>query len=74
MPELREKRLYCKKCKEETLCKRKDTNNWIHLILSIITLGLWIPFWIMAVIQFNAWHCSVCGARVKDETEDEKSN
>jgi len=63
---IEEKWLYCKRCKKETLAKRKKTNHIFHIIISLITLGLWIPFWIMAILQFNSWHCDVCGTRVKD--------
>lgn len=30
--------------------KGKPTNHVLHLILSIITLGVWIPVWICVVI------------------------
>ena len=35
---------------QASLVKGKDTNHVLHLILSVITLGLWIPVWIVVTI------------------------
>jgi hypothetical protein len=34
----------------EKFAKRNQTNHTLHLILSICTLGLWIPVWIVVGI------------------------
>lgn len=40
-------------------------NNVLHLLLSVVTLGLWMPMWviILAVNPFEKWpyQCQVCG-------------
>lgn len=35
---------------QASLSKGKDTNHVLHLILSLITFGLWIPVWIVVTI------------------------
>jgi cytochrome c biogenesis protein CcdA len=39
----------------QLLAKRGDhkTNHILHLILSIITLGLWTPFWIIVTLSHS---------------------
>lgn len=34
-----------------------------HLLLSVTTLGLWLPAWILAVFRtrHRAWECAECG-------------
>jgi hypothetical protein len=41
---------------QATLVKGKPTNHILHLILSIITLGLWIPVWILVVVLGGEKH------------------
>jgi len=47
----------------------KKTNHILHLILSIITGGIWIPVWIFvhcfgASAENPDWYCSVCGTNL----------
>lgn len=33
--------------------ERKQTNHLLHFILTLITLGLWLPVWIIVAIVNN---------------------
>lgn len=41
---------------QATLVKGKPTNHVLHVILCIITLGLWIPVWVAVVIFAGEKH------------------
>jgi len=55
--------LNCKKCKTNTLHKRPSPNHILHLILSIITGGIWIIMWclIAFLTNFTPYTCNICG-------------
>ncbi|KKN68331.1 hypothetical protein LCGC14_0452070 [marine sediment metagenome] len=58
-----EKGGYCKVCDKNVLVWRKGTNHILHLILSLLTFGLWLPVWIFISIKIGGWKCSTCGVR-----------
>lgn len=35
------------------LSKKKKTSHILHLLLSIITVGFWVPIWILVTISNN---------------------
>jgi hypothetical protein len=41
---------------QATLVKGKPTNHVLHVILCIVTFGLWIPVWILTVIFAGEKH------------------
>ncbi len=51
----------CTYCGEYRLFQRKGTNHILHLLLSLVTVGLWIPIWALCMIKIGGWHCSKCG-------------
>lgn len=52
---------FCKFCNKQVMIRRKGTNHILHLILSIITCGLWIIVWILVSIKIGGWRCTQCG-------------
>ena len=53
---------FCGICNKRVLVRRKGTNHVLHLILSILTAGLWVIVWIFASIKFGGWRCTQCGS------------
>ena len=53
---------FCGVCNKQVLVRRKGTNHLLHLILSILTAGLWVIVWILASIKFGGWRCTQCGS------------
>ena len=34
----------------------------LHLLLTMLTLGLWLPVWIALAWRSRLWACAMCGA------------
>lgn len=55
---------HCAKCRKNTKHLRPSTSHVLHLILSLITVGLWVPVWILVAISNSTQgQCSDCGAK-----------
>jgi hypothetical protein len=53
---------YCSDCKADVLAQRKGVNHILHLLLTIVTGGLWIIIWLVVMLaSFGGWRCSKCG-------------
>jgi hypothetical protein len=63
MAEFKESKGYCQTCKKQVLIRRKGTNHLLHLILTLLTGGLWAIVWILCAIQIDGWRCSQCGSK-----------
>lgn len=55
---------YCKVCAKQTKIARPGTNHILHLILTVITFGIWSVIWLLSAIKIGGWRCATCGARV----------
>lgn len=53
---------WCSYCRRETQHERQDVNHILHLVLTIITGGLWLLVWILLwmLSKFNAKYCCHC--------------
>lgn len=58
-----QKRMLCKTCGDYRLATKAGTSHVFHLIVSVLTLGLWIPFWFLACVSnaLTPFRCTVCG-------------
>lgn len=56
---------YCNVCKKQVRLMKKGTNHWLHLILTILTGGLWIIIWLFSAITWDDWYCVYCGKHIK---------
>ena len=58
-------RRFCKTCGENRLAVRTTPNHVLHLILTILTAGLWAIVWvIVSVVSAGNFRCSQCGSKV----------
>lgn len=55
---------HCRACQRNVLATRNGPNHVAHLLVSIVTAGIWIPFWIILSVFPPGWMCSQCGAKV----------
>lgn len=57
-------RRWCRYCGQKTLHERATLNSTFGCLLSVLTLGLFIPVWLLIGV-FEAltvsWKCQVCG-------------
>jgi len=51
----------CKHCGDRVMVRRPGTNHVLHLILTVLTCGLWLIVWLGSAIQFGGWRCTKCG-------------
>lgn len=56
---------HCKHCDRDVMVRRKGTNHILHLLLSIVTVGIWIIMWILLSIKIGGWRCSICGRKAR---------
>ncbi len=56
------RRGYCPQCKTETIQALRPISHLLHLAMSVITMGLWIPVWIVLACSPLA-NCTICGSR-----------
>lgn len=54
---------YCEDEAKFVLAEKPTPNHILHLLLSIVTVGIWVPVWIILqlVSEFSAWRCPSCG-------------
>ena len=62
---------YCESCERDVMIRRQGTSHVVHLIISLVTLGLWLPIWILASIRIGGWRCTICGNRAARWSKEE---
>lgn len=62
---MKSKSAYCPHCKDQVLAQGERPNHVLHVILSFLTLGLWLPIWFIIVIaKAGNYRCVHCGQPV----------
>lgn len=51
----------CPTCRRQRLVVREQPNHVLHLLLSVVTLGLWLIVWFWLATTNRPWRCTVCG-------------
>ena len=44
--------------------KKKTTNHILHLLLSLVSVGFWLPLWLLVVVS-NSWENSSIDNKIK---------
>jgi len=57
---------HCPMCGAERICERPGPNHVLHLLLSLLTGGLWLFVWLVACLRVGGWHCTVCHTPLSD--------
>lgn len=60
---------HCTHCKKTVVVTRPGTNHILHLIISIVTLGVWLIPWLLQSIRFGGWRCKECGLPVTKQIQ-----
>lgn len=55
---------HCERCNKNVKLHKIKANHILHLLLSIITFGLWLIVWFF-VGKGKAWQCDECGRKAK---------
>jgi len=53
---------YCKTCQKQVLIQRTSANHILHLVLSLITFGVWLVIWFLVATDKKPWRCVHCGS------------
>lgn len=57
-------RRYCPEDNRYVLAVRNKPSHVLHLLLSIITVGFWIPVWVVIAMFSDAgYRCPICGGK-----------
>jgi hypothetical protein len=59
----KQSRRHCKDCGRKTLHEKQYFSLALGIILSLLTAGIFIPFWgfIMLRDAVQSWRCQICG-------------
>ncbi|MCF8721233.1 hypothetical protein J2S31_002131 [Nitrospina gracilis Nb-211] len=53
---------HCKLCDKKTLHVGPSTSHVLHLLLTLLTMGVWVFMWILvAANNTTKTQCTVCG-------------
>ena len=65
------KKFYCNCCKTERMFSREKVNHRLHIVLSLLTGGLWLISWLALYIgqRFELWTCSSCDHQQESPAE-----
>ena len=67
--------VYCKNCKKSTIQIKQRANHVLHLLLSIVTFGIWLIVWFfIALFTSDTPTCTVCGNEVKNNNSNRQTN
>jgi ribosomal protein L37AE/L43A len=60
-----QKSYFCKLCGKKTLHARHRVSEMWGCLLTILTLGLWIPIWLVMSLfgGLGAYRCQTCGRK-----------
>lgn len=58
---------YCRKCWNDKEVRRRLPDRRFHKVLCVLTLGLWLPIWLVTeiVFRFRSWRCTNCRGRIR---------
>lgn len=59
--------VYCKNCKKSTIQIKQRANHVLHLLLSVVTIGIWLIVWFfISLFTSDTPTCTVCGNEINN--------
>ena len=55
---------WCGVCGQQRLFTAPTPSHLLHLVLSILTFGLWLIVWLIIGGKTAPYRCTVCGAKM----------
>jgi hypothetical protein len=66
--------VYCKNCKKNTVQIKQKANHILHLLLSVVTVGVWLIVWFfIALFTSDTPTCTICGNEVKNNNSNRQT-
>ena len=67
--------VYCKNCKKSTVQVKQRANHILHLLLSVVTVGIWLIVWFfITLFTSDTPTCTICGNEVKNNNSNRQTN
>ena len=60
---------FCPQCQRPALVRRPTPNHVLHLLITLLLCGLWLPVWALLSIQIGGWRCASCGSAARRELD-----
>lgn len=60
---------YCRACQQNTRVSRQRPSHLLHLVLTILTVGLWGWVWLFVSMFGRPWRCDQCGRTATRRTD-----
>lgn len=57
------KQKWCAQCNRNVRAERRGPNHILHLLLTLVTFGVWAIIWLGVSIRVGGWMCPQCGSR-----------
>ena len=57
-------RKFCSECDKNCLAERPGTSHLLHLLMTLLTGGLWSIIWVGTIVKFGGWKCPTCGKKL----------
>lgn len=54
---------FCPRCAEPVAACCPVANHGLHFLLSLISLGAWLPIWLLVAFHGSTCRCQQCGRR-----------
>lgn len=55
---------WCPNCRAMRMTTGRTVNHVLHVLLSLLTGGCWLPVWLFVVLTHAPlWQCTTCGHR-----------
>ena len=66
-------RAHCPRCRRQHLFIKREINHLLHLVLAILTGGLWLVTWMVLCVGrvMRPWRCRRCGWHKPEFGSDE---
>lgn len=62
----------CEVCHQRRPFEEERFNHTLHLIITLLVLGVWAPVWIFLAVRKRPFRCTVCGTQYEDALDPEE--
>ena len=55
------KRKHCTDCDRPVRAEMQTISHFKHFIVTCLSAGIWLPFWLICALIPRRWMCPMCG-------------
>ena len=64
---------HCPHCGQQVTISRRSGAMAFHIVLVVLTAGLWFPAWMIMLLLMPGWKCAECGSKVDSPSAESPS-